>query len=122
MPPGKFDGDLFGWSFPEGGMPGYSYVETGVEGAIPGGISPLQDGQPFVTFFVGGVADVAGTLDNDGQERRSYRSAGDRLSGSHFRTVRRPARPRGRTSLLQRAERRPDRPIESARLTIRTSR
>src|ERR1700730_12757307 len=59
----KFYGDLFVWSFPEGGMPGYSYVESGVEGAIPGGISPLQDGQPLVTFFVG-VAAVAGTLDN----------------------------------------------------------
>jgi predicted enzyme related to lactoylglutathione lyase len=58
----KFYGELFGWSFPDGGMPGYSYVETGVEGAIPGGISPVQGGQPLVTFFVG-VADVAKTLD-----------------------------------------------------------
>lgn len=57
-----FYGELFGWEFPDGGMPGYSYVETGVEGAIPGGISPLQGGEPVVTFFVG-VADVAKTLD-----------------------------------------------------------
>jgi hypothetical protein len=57
-----FYGELFGWSFPDGGMPGYTYVETGVEGAVPGGISPLQDGQPLVTFFVG-VADVAATLE-----------------------------------------------------------
>jgi len=31
-------------------MPGYSYVDTGVEGAIPGGISPLQGGEPLVTL------------------------------------------------------------------------
>lgn len=53
---------LFGWTFPGGGFPGYSYVDTGVEGAIPGGISPLQGGAPLVTFFVG-VQDVAATLD-----------------------------------------------------------
>jgi predicted enzyme related to lactoylglutathione lyase len=57
-----FYGKLFGWKYPDGGIPGYSYVETGVEGAIPGGISPLQDGEPLVTFFVG-VEDVAATLD-----------------------------------------------------------
>src|SRR5438034_2090154 len=58
----KFFGQLFGWTFPDGGMPGYSYVDTGVEGAVPGGISPLQGGAPLVTFFVG-VADVAATLE-----------------------------------------------------------
>jgi predicted enzyme related to lactoylglutathione lyase len=54
--------ELFGWTFPEGGFPGYTYVESGVDGAIPGGISPLQGGSPLVTFFVG-VADVAASLD-----------------------------------------------------------
>jgi predicted enzyme related to lactoylglutathione lyase len=58
----SFYGKLFGWSFPDGGLPGYTYVESGVEGAIPGGISPLQGGDPVVTFFVG-VQDVAATLD-----------------------------------------------------------
>jgi predicted enzyme related to lactoylglutathione lyase len=57
-----FYGPLFGWTFPDGGIPGYSYVETGVEGAVPGGISPLQNGAPLVTFFVG-VEDVAATLE-----------------------------------------------------------
>ena len=57
----EFDGKLFGWTFPDGGMPGYTYIESGVEGAIPGGISPLQGGDPTVTFFVG-VEDVAATL------------------------------------------------------------
>jgi predicted enzyme related to lactoylglutathione lyase len=58
----KFFGQLFGWTFPDGGTPGYTYVDTGVEGAVPGGISPLQGGEPLVTFFVG-VPDVAATLE-----------------------------------------------------------
>ncbi len=57
----EFYAKLFGWTFPEGGFPGYSYVETGVEGAIPGGISPLQGGESLVTFFVG-VPDVVAAL------------------------------------------------------------
>ena len=57
----EFFGPLFSWSFPEGGMPGYTYVDTGVEGAVPGGIGPIQGGAPLVTFFVG-VEDVAATL------------------------------------------------------------
>src|ERR1700729_4163765 len=57
-----FYGKLFGWTFPDGGMPGYSYVESGVSGAIPGGISPLQGGAPLVTFFVG-VEDVGAPLE-----------------------------------------------------------
>jgi uncharacterized protein len=58
----KFFGQLFGWTFPDGGIPGYTYVDTGTEGAVPGGISPLQGGAPLVTFFVG-VQDVAATLE-----------------------------------------------------------
>ena len=49
----SFFGKLFGWTFPDGGIPGYSYVDTGVEGAIPGGISPLQGGAPLVRFSSG---------------------------------------------------------------------
>ena len=42
----SFFGKLFGWTFPVGGIPGYSYVDTGVEGAppcsglMPPGIAP----------------------------------------------------------------------------------
>ncbi len=57
-----FFGQLFGWTFPDGGIPGYTYVDSGVQGAVPGGISPLQGGDPLVTFFVG-VEDVAATLE-----------------------------------------------------------
>jgi predicted enzyme related to lactoylglutathione lyase len=57
----EFFAGLFGWTYPEGGMPGYTYVDTGVEGAIPGGIGPLQGGSDAVIFFVG-VEDVEATL------------------------------------------------------------
>jgi predicted enzyme related to lactoylglutathione lyase len=52
-----FFGELFGWNFPEGGLPGYTYIDSGLPDAFPGGISPLQGGTPIVTFFVG-VADI----------------------------------------------------------------
>jgi predicted enzyme related to lactoylglutathione lyase len=57
----EFYGALFGWTFPDGGLPGYSYVDTGVEGALPGGIGGVQDGKPLVTIYVG-VPDVTATL------------------------------------------------------------
>jgi predicted enzyme related to lactoylglutathione lyase len=53
-----FFGELFGWKFPAGDLPGYTFVETGAgESAIPGGIGPLQGGTDLVTFFIG-VDDV----------------------------------------------------------------
>jgi uncharacterized protein len=58
----SFYGKLFGWSYPDGGFPGYTYIDSGVDGAVPGGISPLQGGEALVTFFVG-VEDVAATLE-----------------------------------------------------------
>ena len=58
-----FYGQLFGWSYPPGGMDGYTYVDSGVPGGtIPGGISPTQGGQPMVTFFAG-VPDVRDALE-----------------------------------------------------------
>jgi predicted enzyme related to lactoylglutathione lyase len=54
----EFFGQLFGWNFPVGDLPGYTYVDTGAgEGAIPGGIGPVQGGTDLVTFFIG-VDDV----------------------------------------------------------------
>jgi predicted enzyme related to lactoylglutathione lyase len=55
-----FYGKLFEWEYPEGGLPGYTYVQS-VEGAVPGGIGPRQGGPSLVTFFVG-VDDVEQTL------------------------------------------------------------
>ena len=57
----SFYGELFGWTYPPGGFPGYTYVDTGVPNAIPGGISPTQGGEALVTFFVG-VEDVPAAL------------------------------------------------------------
>jgi uncharacterized protein len=56
-----FFGQLFGWSYSDGAYPGYSFVDTGVEGALPTAISPLQGDEDAVLFFVG-VQDVAETL------------------------------------------------------------
>jgi predicted enzyme related to lactoylglutathione lyase len=56
-----FLGGLFGWSFPDGAIPGYTYVDSGVPDALPAGISPLQGGEPVVTFFVG-VEDIDATI------------------------------------------------------------
>ena len=57
----EFYGKLFGWTYPPGGEPGYTYVESGVAGGIPGGIGKAQAGNGHVTFFVG-VQDVAAAL------------------------------------------------------------
>jgi predicted enzyme related to lactoylglutathione lyase len=56
-----FFAELFGWTYSDGAFPGYSFVETGVEGAIPTAIGPLQGGADSVLFFVG-VQDVEATL------------------------------------------------------------
>jgi uncharacterized protein len=56
-----FFAKLFGWGYPEGGIPGYTYVDTGVPDALPAGISPTQGGGELVTFFVG-VDDIAAAV------------------------------------------------------------
>lgn len=59
-----FYAKLFGWTYPPGGFPGYTYVDAGVPDGttIPGGISPLQGGQSLVTVFAG-VPDVKAALE-----------------------------------------------------------
>ena len=57
----SFYGGLFAWTFPEGAIPGYTYVDSGVPNALPAGISPVQGGSPLVTFFVG-VDDIDATV------------------------------------------------------------
>jgi len=56
-----FFADLFGWTYSDGAFPGYTFVDTGVEGAIPTAIGPLQGGPDAVLFFVG-VENVETTL------------------------------------------------------------
>jgi len=58
----KFFGDLFGWKVAsEGAFPGYTFIDTGVEGGTYVAISPRQSDEDEVLFFVG-VEDVAATL------------------------------------------------------------
>ena len=56
-----FFGELFGWTYSDGAFPGYTFVDTGVEGAIATAIGPLQGGGDSVLFFIG-VQDVDATL------------------------------------------------------------
>ena len=56
-----FYADLFGWTYSDGAFPGYTFVETDVEGALPTAIGPLQGGKDAVLFFVA-VENVEATL------------------------------------------------------------
>ena len=56
-----FFGELFGWQYWDGAFPGYTFVDTGVEGALPTAIGPQQGSADAVLFFVG-VEDVEATL------------------------------------------------------------
>jgi hypothetical protein len=58
----QFFGDLFGWKIAsEGAFPGYTFIDTGVEGGTFVAISPRQADDDEVLFFVG-VEDVDATL------------------------------------------------------------
>ena len=58
----KFFADLFGWKVAsEGAFPGYTFIDTGVEGGTYVAISPRQSAEDEVLFFVG-VQDVEATL------------------------------------------------------------
>jgi uncharacterized protein len=57
-----FFADLFGWKVAsEGAFPGYTFIDTGVEGGTYVAISPRQAADDEVLFFVG-VEDVDATL------------------------------------------------------------
>ena len=56
-----FFASLFGWGYSDGAYPGYTFVDTGIESALPTAISPLQGDADAVLFFVG-VTDVAAAL------------------------------------------------------------
>jgi predicted enzyme related to lactoylglutathione lyase len=58
----QFFADLFGWKVAsEGAFPGYTFIDTGVEGGTYVASSPRQGADDEVLFFVG-VADVDATL------------------------------------------------------------
>ena len=56
-----FFSELFGWTYSDGAYPGYTFVDCGVEEALPAAISPLQGEADQVLFFVG-VDDVDAAL------------------------------------------------------------
>ena len=56
-----FFAELFAWRYSDGAYPGYTFVDTGADGALPTAISPLQGDGDAVLFFVG-VEDVEATL------------------------------------------------------------
>ena len=57
-----FFAELFGWKVSsEGAYPGYTFIDTGVEGGPYVAIGPRQASDDEVLFFVG-VEDVAATL------------------------------------------------------------
>ena len=56
-----FFAGLFGWDYSDGAYPGYTFVDTGLETALPTAISPLQGDADTVLFFVG-VPDVPAAL------------------------------------------------------------
>jgi predicted enzyme related to lactoylglutathione lyase len=58
----SFFADLFGWKVAsEGAFPGYTFIDTGVEGGTYVAISPRQAAEDEVLFFVA-VEDVPATL------------------------------------------------------------
>ena len=58
----SFFAELFGWKVAsEGGFPGYTFIDTGVEGGPATAIGPRQGAEDEVLFFVG-VEDVHATL------------------------------------------------------------
>jgi uncharacterized protein len=58
----EFFEQLLGWRVAsEGGVPGYTFIDTGVEGGPAVAISPRQGAEDEVLFFVA-VEDVAATL------------------------------------------------------------
>ena len=59
----EFFAELFGWKVAaEGAFPGYTFIDTGSEGAPYVAISPRQGPDDEVLFFVA-VQDVAATLE-----------------------------------------------------------
>ncbi len=80
----KFFADLFGWKVAsEGGFPGYTFIDTGVEGAPYVAISPRQTAEDEVLFFVG-VEDVAATLTRAEELGGTITQAEQKVPGTSF--------------------------------------
>ena len=86
----SFFGSLFGWTFPEGAIPGYTYVDSGVPDALPAGIGPVQGGSQLVTFFVG-VDDIDAAVSSAEKLGGSVVQAPVRVPGVAFALIADPA-------------------------------
>jgi hypothetical protein len=82
-----FFGELFGWTYTDGAYPGYTFVDTGVGGALPTAISPLQGDADAVLFFVG-VEDVPAALAQARAARSRDPGGGSRRGTMRYRAVR----------------------------------
>ena len=80
----KFFGDLFGWKVAsEGAFPGYTFIDTGVDGGTYVAISPRQGDQDEVLFFVG-VQDVEATLRKAEELGGTIVQAAQQVPGTSF--------------------------------------
>ena len=97
-----FFAQLFGWGYSDGAFPGYSFVDVGVEGALPTAVGPLQGGEDSVLFFIG-VEDVTATLHRAEELGGRIVQPAQEVPGVTFGSVRRRAGPCRRRRCLRRA-------------------
>jgi hypothetical protein len=80
----QFFADLFGWKVAaEGGFPGYTFIDTGIEGGTHVAISPRQGAEDEVLFFVA-VDDVAATLERAEKLGGSIVQPAQQVPGTSF--------------------------------------
>jgi predicted enzyme related to lactoylglutathione lyase len=80
----RFFADLFGWKVAsEGAFPGYTFVDTGVEGGPYVAISPRQGVEDEVLFFVA-VDDVDATLQQAEQLGGTIVQPAQQVPGTSF--------------------------------------
>ncbi len=80
----RFFADLFGWKVAsEGAFPGYTFVDTGVEGGTFVAISPRQSAEDEVLFFVA-VEDVEAMLARAEQLGGSIVQPAQHVPGTSF--------------------------------------
>src|SRR5215469_8388731 len=79
-----FYAELFSWKVAsEGGFPGYTFMDTGVEGGTHVAISPRQADEDEVLFFVA-VDDVTATLKRAEQLGGAIIQTEQRVPGTRF--------------------------------------
>jgi uncharacterized protein len=80
----KFFADLFGWKVAsEGVYPGYTFMDTGVDGGTYVAISPRQASEDEVLFFVA-VDDVTATLQKAVELGGTIVQAAQQVPGTSF--------------------------------------